>query len=135
MISSQKIGNEIYQNLGKLFYALAMADKKIHPKEVEKLKAYVRNYWLPVDEVEDEFGTDAAYQIEIIFDWLAQEEMESNRCFDDFLEFYHDHPHKFSPKIKQLTWQTADGIAASFSGKNKSELILLAKLKKALKMY
>jgi hypothetical protein len=52
----RKIRNAIYQKLGKLFYAIAIADKKVRPKEVEKLKAYVRNYWLALDAVEDEFG-------------------------------------------------------------------------------
>jgi hypothetical protein len=135
MISSQKIGNAIYPNLGKLFYAIAMADKKVRPREVEKLKAYVRNYWLALDEVEDEVGTNAAYQIESVFDELAQEGKESAGCFKDFIDFYHNHPDKFSPKIKQLLWQTADGLAASFSGKNKSELIMLARLRNALKMH
>ncbi len=135
MKSSQKVGDAFYQNLGKLFYAVASVDKKVAPKEIEKLKADVRKYWLPIDTDKDEFGTDAAHQIEIVFDWLLQEEKDSARCFDDFMEFYFDHPHKFSTEIKQLTWQTANGIAASFAGKNKSEVIVLAKLKKALKKY
>ncbi len=133
MILSNETQNEFYQNLGKLFYAVAMADKKVVPKEIEKLKEDVRKYWLPVDEIEDEFGADAAYQIEIVFDWLQQEEKESQLYFDEFIDFFKEHPSKFNAHIKQLIWRTADGIASSFSGKNKSELILLAKLKLLLK--
>lgn len=77
MLHSEKTGNELYQNLGKLFYAVAIADKSIRPIEVEKMKEDVRKYWLTVDGVEDEFGTDAAYQIEIVFDWLQQEERKA----------------------------------------------------------
>jgi len=67
MLPSEKIGNEFYQSLGKLFYAVAMADKNVRPV---------------------------------------------------------DNKH-----IKQLIFKTADDIASSFANKNKSELILLAKLK------
>ncbi|MFS4491276.1 hypothetical protein [Maribacter sp. 2308TA10-17] len=129
MLPSEKIGNEFYQSLGKLFYAVAMADKNVRPIEIERLKEDVQKYWLPVDAIEDEFGTDAGYQIEIVFDWLQQEEKEGNTYFQEFVDFYKEHPGKFTKAIKQLIFKTADDIASSFANKNKSELILLAKLK------
>ena len=132
MRPSEKIGNELYQNLGKLFYAIAMADKKVVQEEVKKLKEDVRKYWLSVDDIEDEFGTDAAFQIEIVFDWLQNEELESQLYFEEFMDFYKAHPSKFNDRIKELIWLTADDIASSFAGKNKSELILLGKLKMVL---
>jgi len=132
MHPSEKIGNELYQNLGKLFYAVAMADKKVVPEEVEKLKEAVRKYWLQVDDIEDEFGTDAAHQIEIVFDWLQNEEKDGEHYFREFTDFYKEHPSKFNDKIKQLILRTAYDIASSFAGRNKSELILLAKLKMLL---
>lgn len=129
MLQSEKIGNEFYQSLGKLFYAVAMADKNVRPVEIERLKEDVQKYWLTVDSIEDEFGTDAGYQIEIVFDWLQQEEKESDTYFREFVDFYKEHPSKFNDTIKQLIFKTADDIASSFANKNKSELILLAKLR------
>ncbi|MEK6152231.1 hypothetical protein WIW50_03185 [Flavobacteriaceae bacterium 3-367] len=129
MMESQRIGNEFYQNLGKLFYAVAMADQSIHAKEMDTLREEVRSYWLQVDAVEDEFGTDAAFQIETVFDWLLEYGKDSGSCFDDFTTFYQEHHEKFSPKVKRLVMDTAHAIAAAFARKNKSELIILAKLK------
>ncbi|GAB5472005.1 MAG: hypothetical protein Mars2KO_01040 [Maribacter sp.] len=129
MLPSEKIGNEFYQSLGKLFYAVAMADKNVRPIEIERLNEDVQKYWLSVDAIEDEFGTDAGYQIAIVFDWLQQEEKESNTYYQEFADFYHEHPSKFNTTIKQLIFKTADDIASSFANKNKSELILLAKLR------
>jgi hypothetical protein len=129
MLPSEKIGNEFYQSLGKLFYAVAMADKNVRPIEIERLKEDVQKYWLKVDVIEDEFGTDAGYQIEIVFDWLQEEEKESDSCFREFTDFYKEHPSKFNTAIKQLIYRTADDIASSFANKNKSELVLMAKLK------
>lgn len=133
MLNSQKIGNELYQNLGKLFYAIAMADNTIRPIEVKRLKEAIKEKWLDVDEVEDEFGADAAYQIEIVFDWLQEEEKDGQIYFEEFKEFFQEHKDRINPKMTTLIWRTADSIAASFAGKNKSELIILAKLKLFLK--
>ena len=128
MKPSEETIRNFYQHLGKLFYAMAMADKNLMSEEVDKLKEDVRKYWLDVDDVEDEFGTDAAYQIEIVFDWLAQEESEGTVFYGEFVDFYRAHPSVFTDAIKKLILITANDIAASFAGKNKSELILLAKL-------
>ncbi|AEM71272.1 hypothetical protein Murru_2233 [Allomuricauda ruestringensis DSM 13258] len=129
MLNSEKIGNEFYQNLGKLFYAVAMADNNVRPIEIKRLRKYVRQHWLDIDEVEDEFHTDAAYQIEIVFDWLNGEEKYSEEYFKEFKEFYKEHPEKFTEPIKKLVVETAESIAKSFAGKNRSEMLAIFKLK------
>ncbi len=126
---NERPSTKLYQNLGKLFYAIAMADKKVHPVEIKRLKEAIKEHWLAVDDLKDEFGTDAAYQIEIVFDWLQQEEKESELYFKAFTDYFNEHKENFTEQVKILIWKTADGIASSFSGKNKSELVLLEKLK------
>ena len=129
MLNSEKIGNEFYQNLGMLFYAVAMVDDNVRPAEVKRLRKYVRQHWLSVDDFEDEFHTDAAYLIEIVFDWLEGEEKGGEEYFNEFQEFYKDHPEKFTPKVKVLIIETAENIAKSFAGKNKSEMLIIFRLK------
>ena len=129
MLNSEKIGNEFYQNLGKLFYTVAMADNNVRPKEVQRLREYVRQHWLEVDKFEDEFHTDAAYQIEIVFDWLDEEEKDGEEYFKEFKEFYMEHHEKFPETIKKLIVETAESIASSFAGKNRSEMLTIFKLK------
>jgi len=125
---------KFYQNLGKLFYAIAAVDKNVKEEEYNKLKEIVKSEWLVIDEIEDDFHTDAAYQIEIIFDWLYEEEkLDAKLCFEEFIEYKDEQPHLFTKAIKQLILKTANAVAASFLGKNKSELIILAKLEMSLK--
>ncbi|GMN11743.1 hypothetical protein MTsPCn9_29260 [Croceitalea sp. MTPC9] len=128
MLNSQKVGIELYENLGKMFYAVAMTDGSVHIKELDKLKEIVRESWLKVDDIEDRYHVDAAYQIETVFDWLLEYDKESEECFDDFVEFYADHKQLFPEHIKNLIKETAGAIANSYSGKNKSELIIIAKI-------
>jgi hypothetical protein len=128
MLNSQKIGIELYENLGKLFYAMASIDGTVHTKEVDHLRSFIRSYWLDIDTVEDEYGSDAAFRIETTFDWLLEYEKKPKACFEAFKEFYNDHVQIFTPTIKRLTLDTAHAMANAYAGKNKAELILLSKI-------
>lgn len=133
MLNSQKAGIALYENLGRLFYAVAMVDGVVHVKEVDKLKAFIRKYWLDVDMIEDEYGTDAAFRIETVFDWMVEHEKDGKECFGKFQEFYEINKEKFTPFIKVLILDTAHAMANALAGKNKTELVLLAKLELFLK--
>ncbi|WP_339702437.1 hypothetical protein [uncultured Marixanthomonas sp.] len=122
----------LYQKLGELFYAIAAADKVIRKAEIDTLSNLVKTHWKNLDALEDEFHSDASYQIEIVFDWLDDKQVNPDECFEDFKDFKKEHPNLFTTTIKKLIWKTADAIASSFAGKNKSELIMLAKLKMLL---
>lgn len=128
MLNSERIGNEFYQNLGKLFYAVAMSDNTVRSAEIERVRKYVRQHWMDVDPVEDEFQTDAAYQIETVFDWLDEEEKDGTEYFEEFKDFYKEHPEKFTPELKALILETSESIASSFAGKNRSEMMVLMNL-------
>ncbi|WP_109299416.1 hypothetical protein [Aquimarina sp. AU474] len=128
MNTTQNIGIVFYQNLGKLFYAIAASDKVVRKSEYNSLRKIVKSQWLAVDDLEDEFGADAAFQIEIVFDWLDYTALNAETCFGEFKSFYSDNKSLFTTKIKQLIGDTANSIANAFSGKNKSELIMLGKL-------
>ncbi|KAB5487559.1 MULTISPECIES: hypothetical protein [Flagellimonas] len=126
--SKKKLGNEFYQNLGKLFYAVAMADHSVHMKELEKLNEVIRDHWLDVDDIEDEFGTDSAHQISTVFDWLLEYAKDGEEIYEEFEEFYTDHKVLFTPEVKSLTMSTSRAIASAFAGSNKAELVLLGRL-------
>lgn len=126
---------KLYQNLGKLFYSVASADQKVNEAEANKLKEIIKKHWLDLDDAEDQFGSDAAYQIEIIFDELnANDNLQYSQTFyNDFVTYKNEQPHLFTNKLNKLIMKTANEIAQSFAGKNKSELIILAKLNLELK--
>lgn len=129
MTSKTHMTLKFYQNLGKLFYAIAAIDNTVHDLEIQKLRALVSKEWLAVDDLEDDFGADAAYQIDIVFDWLRlEEELNPLICYDEFVSYKTDQKHLFTPRVNRLILKTADAIAESFSSKNKSELMLLTKL-------
>lgn len=118
-----------YQKVGELFYAIAAIDKVVRDEEYERLCELVVSHWRNSESAEDEFGTNAAYQIEIVFDWFDHEQADAKECYEGFKEYFETHPKLFNNKRKQLILKTAHEIANSFAGKNKAELMLLSKLK------
>lgn len=128
MTNSQQTGIALYENLGKLFYSIASVDGTVHTKEIDYLRSYIRSYWLAVDAIEDEYGTDAAFRIETTFDWLLEYEKSSDECFEAFKDFYKAHKHIFTVEIKTLILDTANAMANAYARKNKAELILLSKI-------
>lgn len=128
MTTHKVLSTEAYQHIGYLFYAVAAADKKVEDEEIKTVKRLVKEQWVHLDDTADNFGSDAAYQIEIVFDWLNDNALSSKEYFTKFKNYYMKYPYLFDKDVKSLIIKTATAIAQSFAGKNKSELILLAKI-------
>ncbi len=121
--------NHLYENLGKLFYAVSASDKVVRDEEFDALHKLVYTHWLVMDDIQDDFGTDAAYQIEVVFEWLKEQELDAETCFNDFAYFKSQHESLFNAKIDRTIWRTVIAIADAFHGKNKAEREMLAKIK------
>lgn len=117
-----------YQQLGKLFYSIAAVDHTIRPEEIAQLKKIIQREWLPLESSFDQFGSDSAYQIEIVLDWLSENEWDYDHNLSDFKIFHNEHHSLFTPEINSLITKTAEAVAKSFSGKNKSEHVLISQL-------
>ncbi|HRC32243.1 MAG TPA: hypothetical protein PK736_02235 [Bacteroidia bacterium] len=122
-----------YSNLGKLFYAIAAADKTVAEAEINTLKQIVNTEWLALDGAKDKTEVDAMRQIKITFEQLNTQKANAKNCMAEFKSFKESHAHLFTYNVKQLIWKTANAIASSFSRKNKSELVLIAELATILK--
>ena len=117
-----------YQLLGRVFYATAQADSEINEEEVTDLKQVVKEQWLEVEDTTDEFDSDAAYQIEIVFDYLLENDVTSDNVLNDLEEFKSVHSSLFTSGMSKLIMDTSSKIASSFAKRNKSELVFLSKL-------
>jgi hypothetical protein len=129
---SNKTILKFYQLLGKLFYAAAAIDKTVRREELEALRKSVKTEWLNLDESFDEFETDSAYQIEIVFDWLNDKHPDPGKAIHSLQIFRQKYPDLFTEKVKAMIMKTASAISSSFAAKNKSELVFLSRLERAL---
>lgn len=133
MKATDELMTRFYQHLGELFFAVAKSDGVVRPEEEIRLKTLIDEKWAKLEDSEDEFHSNAAYQMESVFQNLFEEFADAETAYDDFKYFKRDHNHLFTPEINQLILHTANAIAASFHGKNKSELAMLLKLELLLK--
>ena len=132
MKPSQQTIIHFYQQLGKLFYSVASVDRTVRKEEIAQLNEIVKKEWLPLENNLNEFGDDAAYQIEIVFDWLVENDWKVGETIPDFEGFKKEHPSLFTSQVNDLILKTAKAITNSFSGKNKSESVLIHKLRAVL---
>jgi hypothetical protein len=130
MKPSEALMNKLYQNIGKLFYALAAADNSVRKQETEQLKNIIRAEWLQLDDATDAFGTDSAYQIEIVFDFLLEKQPSSEESFSRFKGFFNEHKYLFTTPYKSMILKTATAIADSFHGTNEAENSMIKELRK-----
>ncbi|MCD2259617.1 hypothetical protein [Psychroserpens luteolus] len=122
---SEKVDAKFCQHLGKLFYAIAAVDKNVRPEEFNKLKEVLDNEWTFLDDA----SICSKATIIDTFEWLhLDNEYNAEVCYNNFMLFKRNNEALFSSKMKSLILQTASKIATSFSGQNKSELMMLAKL-------
>lgn len=115
-------------NLAKLFYAIASIDKVVKEEEVVFFKSNLEIQFKNMER----FNTDYVHFIFNEFNSLLNTKAEPNDCFKDFKAYYKKNSQLFTQHLKNSIWKIADGIASSSVGKNKSEVILLAKLKQDL---
>jgi hypothetical protein len=122
-----------FENLGKLFYAIAVSDKKIELEEIEILNQYIEEFWTDCDALEGIAATDPAYQIIITFEKLQEQQTSSTIAYKAFENYYNQNKSFFTNSAKHTILLTAEAIAKAFIGKNKTELGMLTKLKLLLK--
>ncbi|MEM6686238.1 MAG: hypothetical protein AAF617_10680 [Bacteroidota bacterium] len=117
-----------YQQLGKLFYAMALADKKIKRVEFDTMQNEISLLGMRDDLRISDADIDIAQQITTTFKILYFDKATVDACYQDFVTYKRTHESLFTPEIKKTVLKIAGKIAGSFSDVNKSELILLAKL-------
>ena len=118
---------ELYPELGKLFYHIAATDGKVQPSEKESLKQLIQSNWKPLEGSTDKYGTDQAYLIDFAFEYEEAEGEEENG-FQSFEAFYLENKSRFSPAIINNILQTSKAIASAYRGKNKDEQEVLKRV-------
>jgi len=124
--------NQFYSELGKLLYAVAHIDGAITQKEKNVLNAIIRKELVPVEKHMDEYGTDVAFYTETEFDFLEDQNADSETAFNSFIDFIEEHHTAFDNRMKKVCLHVANELASAYKGKNKKEIRLIQKLEKAL---
>jgi uncharacterized tellurite resistance protein B-like protein len=123
---------KFYSELGKLLYAIAAVDGRIHAKESATMKRVVSEQLVPQEASTDHFGTDQAYITEFEFDVMAENGESSEEVFDSFAIYLTQHRERLCDEQKELVMRVADVVAHAFHGVHAKELRMLAELRRRL---
>lgn len=120
--------HNFYFHIAKLFYAVAFIDGEIREEEYESLKNILKKEWLQKRSRKKEVVEEIIH----CFDLLKKENENAFDCFQEFVRYKNEHEKLFINQTKNILWEVSCCIADSVNKKNKSELILLARLGKQL---
>jgi len=124
---------DLYTKLGYLFYSIAAIDGHVRALEAAALHTAMKEYWLPLEDSSDEFGTDMGYCIEMAFDEAVESNMDPDTAFTLFKENYMANRNYFQPSEREMIQRTAAAIASAYANNNKAELTRLAHLAAVLR--
>ncbi len=120
--------SHLYENLGRLFYSVAAADKEVSAEEIAKLKEEIDGIWLPMENTLDRYGSDAAHKIWMAFETNDEQSTDAVDAYEIFKGFYHDTKAQWSSELKHKVQKTAAAVANAFNRYNKAELQVLSDL-------
>ena len=123
---------EFYTQLGRLLYAVAMADGEVQDEEIQSL------YKLVINELSDEelFNQEEVnvFHTEFEFEALLDKEASKQEAFDSFTNYFDNNHSEFSDEIKKITLHAVNQIAKSFDGIIPEEKKMIDELKKRLSL-
>lgn len=111
-----------------------MADNCVRDEEQKTLKNIIKNEWMVLEGLSAKDNQNKSLLILDTFKQLLnQNKDDADFYFASFINFKSSNEAFFNKEINTLILKTANQVATAFSGKNKSELIMLAKLNLELK--
>lgn len=121
-----------YEELGKLIYAIALADEKITPVERETMGKLISERLLHKEKDTDRFGTNEAWITEFSFETAEESGMGSDEAIENFMDFAKVYKDEISDEEIDLCIKMADHMADAFHHINKKEHKLLVQLRSFL---
>ena len=118
---------QLYEELGKLFYTIAAVDGKVAQTEKKTLQDLIESTWKPLEGSTDKYGTDQANLIGFAFDYEDTEGITEDG-FESFERFYFENKSRITPDIVNNIIQTAKAIASASRARNKSENEIISKV-------
>lgn len=119
----------IYSELGKLLYAVASFDGVITEKEKTRIHNIVKDILVPSEKYKDRFGTNVAFYIEMEFDLLDDQIVDTEEAFESFSTFIDENYMNLDQEMKHVCLRVVEEIAVLYSKSDKKEKSLIDKLK------
>ena len=118
-----------YLALGKLLYAVAIADDSISKKEKQTISNLISERLLQKERETDRYGTNDAWITQFSFETSEAMSLKEEEAFDNFLEFTHEFRNELSEDELSLCLKLAEHLSDAYCHVNNKENKLLIELR------
>lgn len=114
---------QYYKELGKLVYAVAVADGSIQAEEREKLHQFVLKELANSEHTVDSSGMNQAFYVDFEFDATEQKHPSSDEVIKSYSRFVHNNYEPNDGALIQNSLKLLNTVALAYSKKNEKSII------------
>lgn len=114
---------QYYKELGKLLYAIAIADGVIQPEEREKLHTLVMKELAHFERTFDSSGMNQAFYVDFEFDKMEKEQPKLNGTVKEFNHFVEKNLQAGDKELISRSIKLMESVANAYSKKREKSII------------
>lgn len=122
-----------YKELGKLLYAIAIADETVTDQEKAAVSKLIRERLLHKETDEDRFGSNEAWITQFSFDTAEDSYTTAEEAFQEFLDFAKAYKHDLTDQDLDVCISLSEHMADAYQHVNEKEHAMLKELREFLK--
>lgn len=120
---------QYYKELGKLVYALAMADGNIQYEEREKLHEFVLKELAAHERSSDSSGMNQAFYVDFEFEASESSHQDLSEAIRSYNHFIQTHAEPSDKMLFQRSVLLLENVATAYTKKKEKDIIHLIKSK------
>ena len=121
-----------YKELGKLLYAMALADNSISKEEKEVITKQIAERLLHKEVDADQFGSNEAWITQFSFDTTEEAGESADETFEEFLTFIKQYRNELTEQEIEICYRLSEHVANAYRHVNKKESKMLSSLRNYL---
>ena len=121
-----------YKELGKLLYAMALADNSISKEEKEVITKQIAERLLHKEVDTDQFGSNEAWITQFSFDTTEEAGESADETFEEFLTFIKQYRNELTEQEIEICYRLSEHVANAYRHVNKKESKMLSSLRNYL---
>lgn len=118
-----------YKELGKLLYAMALADNTISNEEKEEVSKQIAERLLHKEMDADQFGSNEAWITQFSFDTTEDAGENAEEAFEEFLSFVKQYRNELTAQEIDICYKLSEHVANAYRHVNKKESNILRTLR------
>lgn len=120
---------QFYRELGKLVYAVAMADGSIQSEERHKLHEFVIKELAANEPDSDSSGMNKAFYVDFEFENSELQQQNLTDSLKSFTRFIHDNYEQEDHELMQRAVRLLESVANAYTRKKEKDIIDVVKEK------